>query len=297
MIKKKETSCRGNARFTLLELLVAIAIVSVVVSILLPAVSKGKAKGKHARWLGFKNQARADSDLVFFHTFEEFGEQTLSNLASGDILNIEQKVDRKTSTITGATWVKDGGRWPGKDSLVFDGIDDRIVSTYSGVGGDTERTFAAWIKTSSQTHQAICSWGIDGGPGTYWDLRVYSGAGSTPGALRLFVGQAGIAGNTVLWDDQWHHVVVVFPNDGTPNARDILFYVDGELDAQFGGDPAPSFSKSKVINTDTVTQPNLVIGATVFNSLHFKGQIDEVCVFERALSATEVKNMYPMGSP
>ena len=297
MRRTEAKSFGSTVHFTLLEMLAGIVVISVLTVLLLPIVSKARAKGKYARWLGFKSQMRSDPDLVFFHTFEEFGAVTLSNLATANVLDINQTADRETSTIYGVTWVENGGRWPGKDSLVFDGIDDNIVSTYSGISGNNDRTVAAWIKTSSHTQQTICSWGLPGGPGTYWDLRVYAGAGSVPGALRLFVGQAGFAGNAVLWDDQWHHVVAVFSNDGSPDVRDVIFYVDGQLDAQFGGDPPPSFSKSKVINTDTVTQLHLVIGSSVLSTLHFKGQIDEVSVFERALSASEVYDLFRMGSP
>ena len=159
----------------------------------------------------------------------------------------------------------------------------------------------ALLLSGSKHHRTLVKLSVHGerdeGPGTYWDLRVYSGAGSTPGALRLFVGQAGFAGNAVLWDNQWHHVVAVFANDGSPNVRDVLFYVDGQLDAQFGGQPAPSFSKSKMINTDTVTQPNLYIGSSPNKSFSFNGQIDEFCMFKRALSAKEINNLYRMGSP
>ena len=41
----------------------------------------------------------------------------------------------------------------------------------------------------------------------------------------------------------------------------------------------------------------MVVGATIKSNLHFKGQIDEICVFGRALSANEIYDMYRMGSP
>ena len=297
MIREKKSAYNLNAYFTILEILAVMAIISVLASILLPAIAKTRAKAKYGRWLGYKNQLKGDEGLVFYHTFEGFGETTLSNLAIGDVLNSNSQVDAENSTIMGTIWLRNAGRWPDKHSLYFNGIDSRIVSTFSGIGGSRDRTFFAWIKTESKSDQVICSWGSVVTPGNAWWLRINNAGPGMKGALYLAVLGGRIIGNTPLWDGEWHHVAVVFANDGTPDVRDVLIYVDGRLDAQFGGDPAPSASGAITINTDIVSQSELFIGSSPFVSWPFKGQIDEIGVFDRALTATEIKNLYVMATP
>lgn len=77
----------------------------------------------------------------------------------------------------------------------------------------------------------------------------------------------------------WHHVCAV-RNSGTNGPGSI--YINGALDAS--GD------------TDTpVTGFGLAIGNDQFGTYPFPGKIDDVRIYNRALSASEVKQLYDMG--
>lgn len=89
-------------------------------------------------------------------------------------------------------------------------------------------------------------------------------------------------GITPVNDGQWHHVAVVLDNDGTPNTNDVQIFIDGIVES--------SYSTSAVaINT----QPAQNVQIGIFNYIdttdrYFIGQIDDVRIYDRALSYIEV---------
>ncbi|MCF7954626.1 MAG: hypothetical protein K9M75_02375 [Phycisphaerae bacterium] len=161
-------------------------------------------------------------------------------------------------------------------SMVFDGIDDYIdIEGYKGVTGRQSRTVSAWIKTSSVSG-IIVSWGNSSYNGSKWIVRV-----SSTGTLRAEVGGGYISGTTDLTaNDQWHHIAVVWRNDGSPDISEVKLYVDGQPESV-------ADVKAKPINT--ATDEDVSIGTYQAGSApFFNGLIDDVRIYRRALTQGEI---------
>ncbi len=200
---------------------------------------------------------------------------------------------------TGPQWSTDAAPVPSGStrSIEFDGTGDQIDAVgYKApeVGGTNSRTVAAWIKTrSTATNQniAIAAWGEDAA-GEKWIFRVQANNG-TAGAIRVEVNGGFIVGNTVVTDGEWHHVAATWEDDGTPDVRDVLLYVDGVLDAEFGsGTIEPSDSLDETINTDTANGIAVRIGSDHSNR-HWNGWLDDVRIYDDALAAAEIQALVP----
>jgi hypothetical protein len=73
---------------------------------------------------------------------------------------------------------------------------------------------------------------------------------------------------------------VALEDDGSPNANEIKLYIDGVED---------SISSSVPYGVDTGTTYDVKIGAwDGLNGGHCKGQMDEVRIYNRALTAGEI---------
>ena len=160
----------------------------------------------------------------------------------------------------------------------FDGVDDYIQTTYSGISGSSARTVEAWIRTTanadpnnSGVQQIITDWGTFA-TGQRFTFCILWGD-----AIRVEVGGSGFGGTTAINDGLWHHVAVVYDPTTTVN---YYLYVDGVLEN--------SSNLATTINTGTAN--DLMIGRRVDGSRYFDGDIDEVRVFNYARSATEISS-------
>ncbi len=186
----------------------------------------------------------------------------------------------------------------GSGALSVDGAASSWVQAtgYKGVTGTAARTVSAWIKVNtpvSNVNQAILAWGTNSG-GQKWTFRIQDSNG-TSGALRTEVNGGFIVGTTPLDDGNWHQVAATFIDDGTPNVQDVLLYVDGQLNAQYGGSPAPSADMAQSINTASST--DVRIGARQSNTNdNFDGLIDDAGIFTAALSPEKVAAIYSLGT-
>ena len=145
---------------------------------------------------------------------------------------------------------------------------------YKGITGTDSRTVEAWIKVPSSAtgNQPIIAWG-ENSPMQKWTIRLNNGQ------LRAEVNSGFIQGSSHLLDNQWHHVAVTWEDDGSPNITDAKLYVDGQLETI-----ADSSSESIATSNDS----NVTIGTT-FSGDHFNGDLDEVRIWDEALSQSDIQ--------
>ncbi|MBI9061117.1 MAG: PKD domain-containing protein [Marinilabiliaceae bacterium] len=146
----------------------------------------------------------------------------------------------------------------------FDGSDQIVVTAYKGETGTNARTIMAWIKTT-QKGKAIAAWG-KAATSTKWAFRL-----EATGVLRLEPGGGNIIGSTNVADGEWHHVVCVFSDDGTPDVSDVKLYVDGALEAAV---PAS-------VTINTIAGGEVKIGNDQMNR-KFSGQMADVRIYSKA---------------
>jgi len=185
-------------------------------------------------------------------------------------------------TIMGAKWTASGKFGY---ALEFDGTDDYVeINGYKGVLGTQSRTVTAWIQTGANRHMNIISWG-NNSVGEKW-LFSTTGVGSRSeptGVLRLNVFSGYITGSKKVTNDQWHHIAAVLENDGMVDVSDVMLYIDGEPDTLTKVVP-------QAIHTTIGTNVRIGFSSDGTDSF-FKGSIDSVRIYERAVSGTEIRDI------
>lgn len=152
------------------------------------------------------------------------------------------------------------------------------VPGFKGVTGTRPRTIAAWIKTSAGGGE-IVSWGLDD-HGKMWILGHIRGrVGVTPKGGYLYM-KAGTD------NDQWRHVAAVVREAAPPNLHDdVKLYLDGELAV------IDDIGLLDLWPIETGDQLDLRIGR------RFKGLLDDLRIYDRALSEDEVNVLFTQGKP
>jgi hypothetical protein len=209
----------------------------------------------------------ASADLVGHWSFDE-GVGTVAKDGSGN--------NNHGTVMGGAQWV--AGKLGG--ALAFDGADDMVV-VEQNIGlpiynnaPDNAWSIAMWVKGGPQNDMRIFSEGSTTDNNPLFNLGTQN-AGAT-GQFDVYIRPTGM-GHTYSvaepFDDTWHHIAWVDENGG---AR---LYVDGLLD---GG----AFNYTRATLDLNATAIGGILRAAP--SHWFTGQIDEVRIYRRALSAGEI---------
>ena len=160
-------------------------------------------------------------------------------------------------------------------ALNFDGEDDYVQTTYMGIQGSADRTIEAWIKTSAITDPN--SGGIQHvilDYGTFNTGERFTFNVLWNNAIRLEVGGNGVSGTIPVNDGVWHHVAVVYFEEGNM----VQLYVDGELDTE----------GTLTVPTNTTNLYTVVLGRRIDDTRYFRGEIDEVRFYNFAKTQAEI---------
>jgi len=126
---------------------------------------------------------------------------------------------------------------------------------------------------------SVVSWG-DGNDGERWGMWLDDGTGQ----LRLVAHAGTHEGGGDLSDQQWHHVAIGTPDNGsTDNA---VLYVNGQAVAHSGS--------SRALNTSGAN--NVKLGTT-FNAgaNFFDGTIDDAAIWNRLVTGKEIAAIHGLG--
>ncbi len=180
-------------------------------------------------------------------------------------------------------------------ALLFDGEDDSLfVPDWWGLEGNTPRTVTCWIKSTATNTHGIVSWGLSGGNGQKYHVRINENAGNgTAGALRTEIQGSFNIATTIINDDEWHFISSVFPAGGEVMV-DVQHFIDGLFDDRSGTN-----ASGETLALDTAASPDLSdqefrIGMRVQGDSdhYYPGLIDEVRVYERGLTPLEIQAVF-----
>jgi hypothetical protein len=168
-------------------------------------------------------------------------------------------------------------------SMAFDGTNYFDLGNVSSLNFERTDAFSisAWVKrVGSGTTQFIFSKATNSSPYTGYSIYINP---SNQIASNINISYASnhlsVNGNSTL-NTSWNHVCVTY--DGSSNASGIKLYVNGSKET------TSSTGQASITGTLSNSYP-VNIAARNSSDLFFNGQIDEVAIFDTALTADQIK--------
>jgi len=177
-------------------------------------------------------------------------------------------------------------------SLATNGT-EYVVAGWNGLAGTTDRTVSMWIKTPTEGNgDILVEWGANSN-GQRFTFRLENSnnqtGASTVGGLRTEIQgdyRTTSSGQPSVTDNSWNHVATVYDYDtGTGLLEQVTMYVNGVAIGSYNDNVA-----SHAINTSTAN-PVTIGGGSLSSVRIAEGNIDEVGIWSRALSASEISDL------
>jgi len=174
-----------------------------------------------------------------------------------------------------------------KRCAVFDGVDDyvEVADDDSLDFGTGDFSVSAWFKTSDGINQMdiISRVGNTGAQHVFFEVNRSVQNGKLTITIRdADSDKADVVSQNSVADNKWHYLTVVW-ND---SANNVKFYLDNALEGQ-----------DTNANVDTVfNDGNILIGSLTPTQRFFNGSIDEVRIYNKALTQSEITKLYQGGN-
>lgn len=241
---------------------------------------------RHEQWRSASSRLDEDPSLLVHFDFEA------GNPPDWRLPNASKRQDAAVdATVVGCQWTE--GRWPDKRALEFRGVSDRVRLD---VAGEYESlTLATWVRVQGldrQINSLFMSDGFDAGT-VHWSIRddgvmALTAIGPAPRQFQIVTTPPAL---TLDQFGLWVHLAVTVDGAG----RRVVQFVNGSpVDAKTLKASQPyRIGAAEIGNWNARGFPS----DDPFHIRNFSGAIDEFCIFSRALSADEIRELYAWGKP
>lgn len=280
-------------RFTLIEIIIVIAIISILAGLTLYSVNMSQRKAKYTRWLGYNTMLNKDSDTVLNYNFTnmeytaEYGGKKMPALYNGALAcGVEGASPADyNGIINKATWVKKGGRTKNHNALSFDGKNSYVeipgVKALDLNPLTDDFTALTWVRFDSVSSTRVLFGKADWPNTSQYDLYL------NVGYMECDIGLISPTYKSVkIVAGQWYHLALVSDKG---NGRLFL-----------NGKEIPKDAKSGTASKYAMTPAKLLLGGIYSNNMKniryfFSGRMDEFVFLRKTLKDSEIRNHYEMG--
>ena len=264
---------RKQRSFTLIELLVVIVIIGILAGVIIVSTSSSISKANFAKAQAFSNTVQ---------------QELLLNLVS------EWTFDEDPAGIAKDTWGNNDGTLVGANGLPqiqlkgncvygtcysFDGTDDYINFGNNNSLWSVDLTISAWINPKLLAVKAIVGKAADSGYARDYTFYISPG-----GKLNVWFGYDSLhyfnhSSTDSINLNKWDHVSF------TRNENVVNFYINGALSGSYEYDFTPT----------NKNYPLYIGSLSTSNQYFFNGLIDDVRIYNAALSTSQIKQEYIAG--
>jgi hypothetical protein len=242
----------------------------------------------------------AATNLIAYFPFESEGETVQK---ANNTITFSKKV--------GAATFVTGRRGKAFQGSTSESYLEYNVTAASPIHSMDEFTFAAWIKTPVTTSGAAAIFSLNGGDATMGSIKILQESQALGDSvdMKLYLydsegewhGQELRKNKPQFLNDKWYHFVAVY-NKTTSKmqffANGVLVFEDSKYSGPKVGD-AVQPPLGPVNLADDMTKihfgawPQQTTGTGVSDWMtYYKGMLDEFRIYNKALSAEEIKNLY-----
>jgi fibronectin-binding autotransporter adhesin len=227
--------------------------------------------------------AAAAIQPVAAYSFDDVSGSTVINTGTGG--------PAMNGTLTGGAAIASDGKFGNAVSL-SNGASVVVSNPITDTGGAADWTISAWVRTTTPGAAILDK--SDGG--WTWDNSVFylgsgngAGTGGVPSAVRYGRGFFQAGASTPSVDDGTWHLVTYVDAAGT-----YSIYTDG---TQVGLSSGNAGFEQAVEQGGTVSFGITTDGYAGDGTVNFNGQLDEIQVYNRPLTATQIRGLYTSDSP